>query len=86
VANLAMEVGVSGRDLAAVRRAQGSFKARWPRGPRVDIAREADAAVAQVIPERQQKVARPRWVPLPQLAGLRPLDQQLVPALTRSRP
>jgi hypothetical protein len=79
-------MGVSGRDLLAVRQAQRSFKARWPRGPRAEIAQEDASTVGRAIGERRLKVARPPWVPLPQLAGLRPLDQSLVPALPRDRP
>jgi hypothetical protein len=79
-------MGVEVGDLVAVRRAQRSFKARWPRGPQVDVAREAEAAVGQAIRERRPRVAQPQWVPLPQLAGIKPLDQQLVPPLPNDRP
>jgi hypothetical protein len=86
MANSAARVGVGVQDLTAVRRAQRSFQSRWPRGPRVDIAQEAGAAVRRVIGERRPKAAKPPWVPLPQLVGLRPLDQRLVPPLARDRP
>jgi hypothetical protein len=74
------------RDLVAVRKAERSFQARWPRGPRLDVAREAEDVVSRVIEERRPKVVKSRWVPLPQLVGLQPLDQRLVPPLSRERP
>jgi hypothetical protein len=86
MASPAERVGVRAQYVAAVQRAQKSFKARWPRGPRVDVVREAEAAVAKVIGERRPRVARPQVIPLPQLAGLRPLDQRLVPPLPCDRP
>jgi hypothetical protein len=77
---------VRAQDVAAVRRAQKSFKARWPRGPRADMAQETVNALKKVIGERRARVARPQWVFLPQLAGLQPIEQKLVPPLPRSRP
>jgi hypothetical protein len=82
----AENLGVEVRDLVAVRQAQKSFRTRWPRGPRVNIAREADAAVRQAIQERRPRVAQPEWVSLPQLAGIKPLNQQLVSPLPTDRP
>jgi hypothetical protein len=41
VANSAEQVVVRAQDVVAVRRAQRSYKSRWPRGPRVDMAQEA---------------------------------------------
>jgi hypothetical protein len=43
-------------------------------------------AVKKVIGERRARVARPQWVSLPQLAGLQPIEQKLVPPLPRGRP
>jgi hypothetical protein len=50
------------------------------------MSREAEKVVRTVIHDRFPKVQRPRWVALPQLAGLRPLDQRLVSALAQDRP
>jgi hypothetical protein len=50
------------------------------------MAREAEVAVAKVVRERRPRVAQPQWVSLPQLAGIKPLDQRLVPPLPRDRP
>jgi hypothetical protein len=74
MANSAEQVVVRAQDVVAVRRAQKSFRARWPRGPRMDIAQEAAGAVSLAVREPRPEVVRPRWVPLPQLVGLRPLD------------
>jgi hypothetical protein len=66
MASSAAVAGVRMKDLVAVRWAQRGFHARWPRGPRVDIAREAAAAVENVIGERRPRVVKPQWVMLPQ--------------------
>jgi hypothetical protein len=50
------------------------------------MAREAEAAVGRAVQERRLQVAQPHWVQLPQLAGVRPLDQRLVPPLPTNRP
>jgi hypothetical protein len=78
MASSAKRMGVREKNVIAVRRAPSSFGARWPRGPQLDVAWEAKTAVDKMIRERRPKVARPQWVSLPQLVGLRPLDQRLV--------
>jgi hypothetical protein len=86
MASSAEKVGVRAQDLAAVRRAQRSFHSRWPRGPRVDMAQEAETSVGRVVGERRPRVAKPQWIPLPPPVGLRPLDQSLTSPLPRDRP
>jgi hypothetical protein len=42
--------------------------------------------VKRVVGKPRPKVAKPKWIALPQLAGLQPLDHRLVPPLPQDRP
>lgn len=77
---------MTAHDVLAVRRAQRSFRARWPRGPRLDIKGEAKRAVLAALGQRRRKVPAPQRVCIPQLEGFQPLDQRLVPPLPSDRP
>jgi hypothetical protein len=61
-------------------------RGRWPRGPQLDVAADAERAVVAAVLGRRPKAERHPQVDIPQLAGCRPLDQRVVPPLPRDRP
>jgi hypothetical protein len=62
------------------------LKRRWPRGPALNVAAGAAAAVAAAVREQRHKPERTPMVELPQLARCAPLDRRLVPPLPQGRP
>ncbi|GAQ92009.1 hypothetical protein KFL_009030040, partial [Klebsormidium nitens] len=59
---------------------------RWPRGPPLDVTREAEAAVKRAIGEKRRKVAVPQRIEIEQLRGCQPLDWRVIQPLPRDRP
>lgn len=59
---------------------------RWPRGPKLDIVREAEEAVKAAAGQPRRKAEVPGRVELPQLHGCQPLDWRVVRPLPQDRP
>ncbi|GAQ91734.1 hypothetical protein KFL_008410050 [Klebsormidium nitens] len=59
---------------------------RWPRGPVLDVAAEAERAVWQAVGEKRKKPGDPKQVPLPQLEGCRPINWNVAAPLPADRP
>ncbi|GAQ93292.1 hypothetical protein KFL_014220010, partial [Klebsormidium nitens] len=78
--------GAAKETLSPVERVGRRLATRWPRGPQIDIAAEAKRAVSAAVGTQRRKPGKPPQGAIPQLAGCKPLDQRLVPALPGDRP
>lgn len=74
------------RGLAKMERMQRWERRRWPRGPQLDIVREAEAAIREAAGRPRRKAEVPSRVEVLQLSGCQPLDWRVIRPLPQDRP